>query len=131
MNNVSNNEMIFVKDRGEKKIMISRVLIKEKVYRYYEETINLWLIFSWSVLLLSYSFFIVASTLFYEAPTWLEVLGDYGIVISIINFFIAVLVVICCIIVWLKEREFDVIKTKLFITISFNLVSLILYFVLS
>lgn len=131
MNNLGNKRDSFANVEEERKIMLSRSVIKENVYRYYEEAINIWLIVSWAVLLLSYSFFIVASTLFYEAPAWLEILGSYGIYISIANFFVAVFVILCYIVVWFKEREYDVIKTKMSLTLGYNLVSLILYFTLT
>jgi hypothetical protein len=96
-----------------------------------EGMFKVWQIVSWIMLLMGYSLLIVAYTLFGEPPIWLVVCGLAGIVVTLVNFFLALFVALLYVAKGLKEKDMDLVKNKVLITIGYNAVAGLMYFAIT
>lgn len=101
------------------------------VFTELEGMFKVWQIVSWIMLLMGYSLLIVAYTLFGEPPMWLVVCGLAGIVVTLVNFFLALFVALLYVAKGLKEKDMDLVKNKVLITIGYNAVAGLMYFAIT
>lgn len=104
-----------------------RIRIKDYITDKWNNIFSIWQATSWVILLLSYSFLIMAATLFGVPPRWLNMVGITGIYISVINFYITLFVGSIYTIFYIKNKEQEH-KTDIYLITFYLFVSAIFYF---